>query len=157
METDNLESHKFLPTGQWEGFYCYNDSPAQHRMRTNLRFRNNKVAGTGIDDIDPFKWIGTYDLDNFKISKTKIYATHEIAYSGDIDENGIWGIWNNAEDLSRLSPEIREIIATFFKDKLKGGFHICPVKKAEAHEQLYKEEAVESSAILEKIYIEHFS
>ena len=129
MDLEDIETDKYLPSGHWEGFYCYNNSPIQHKMRTNLTFQNNKVTGTGIDDIDPFKWIGKYDLDTFKITKTKIYATHEIAYSGDIDENGIWGIWNNAEDLSKLTPEILEIIQSIFKDKLKGGFHIWPVKK----------------------------
>ena len=63
---------------------------------------------------------------------TKIYHTHTIDYKGDIDENGIWGIWDNGE--------------------IKGGFHIWPIKKyslsgviieKEEFDQLIKEKDID--------------
>ena len=51
MRLDTIETHKFLPNGIWEEFYCYNNSPTQHKMRITLLFSDNKVSGSGIDDI----------------------------------------------------------------------------------------------------------
>ena len=106
MEPKNIENHKFLPSGFWKGFYCYNNSSVKHKMSISLKFSNKRVSGSGTDDLGSFKWNGKYDLNNFKINMTKIYPTHIIHYKGDIDENGIWGIWDNGE--------------------IKGGFHIWP-------------------------------
>lgn len=158
MESNDIETHKFLPSGPWEGFYCYHNSPAQHKMSINLEFVNNKVSGSGIDDIDSFKWNGKYDLNDFKINMTKIYPTHNILYSGDIDENGIWGFWNNGEDLSKsgLSPEMISYIKKAFENKIKGGFHIWPIRKNQMSEAHAEKEELSKSLKLEEIYIEHF-
>lgn len=159
MDSDNLENHKFLPSGPWEGFYCYNDSPAQHKMSIHLKFADNQVFGSGLDDVDSFIWRGKYNLNDLKVNMTKIYPTHNILYNGDIDENGIWGIWNNGEDLSKLgfSPEVITAIKSAFADKLNGGFHIWPVRKIEESEENVEEEELVKSLKLEEIYIEHFT
>ncbi|QWX84649.1 hypothetical protein H0I23_03105 [Cellulophaga sp. HaHaR_3_176] len=85
-----MESHELLPSGKWEGFYCFQNSPKQHKMAIELLFKNGKVNGSGIDDVAPFKWSGNYSLENFKIQLVKTYSSHSISYFGDIDENGIW-------------------------------------------------------------------
>lgn len=156
MKPDNLETHEFLPSGEWEGFYCYNNSPLQHKMSVQLRFSNNRITGSGVDDIEPFTWSGNYDLDDFKSTKTKIYSKHKILYKGDIDENGIWGIWENAEDFSGIAPEFVEMAKRLLKDKIKGGFHIWPKKGKKATESIKNEEK-EKSTVLEEIFIEYFS
>ena len=71
MKLNTIETHKFLPSGIWEGFYCYNNSPTQHKMHITLLFSDNKVSGSGIDDVDTFKWKGKYNLKDFKIKLTK--------------------------------------------------------------------------------------
>ena len=88
-----VEAHPLLPSGEWEGFYCYRQNSAQHKMFVELIFSNSSVSGSGIDDVAPFTWTGRYDIEKFKIQMTKHYLTHNVVYEGDIDENGIWGIW----------------------------------------------------------------
>lgn len=159
MESDSFESHKFLPSGHWEGFYCYNKSPNQHKMKVNLYFSKNKVSGSGIDDINSFKWAGKYNLKDYQITMTKIYPTHSILYNGNIDENGIWGIWNNDEAISKISLN-REIISAFkkaFEDQITGGFHIWPKRKNDFREEYIEGEELIKSSKLEEIYIEHFT
>lgn len=158
MESDDIEIHKFLPSGIWEGFYCYHNSPIQHKMSIEIRFAKNKVSGSGIDDIGTFKWSGKYNLNNFKINILKNYPSHNIIYNGDIDENGIWGIWNNNEDLSNLnfSPEVIIAIKKVFNNRIKGGFHIWPKRKNESAKESTEEKEQTKSLILEEIYIEQF-
>lgn len=156
MKSDNLETHEFLPSGEWEGFYCYNNSPLQHKMSIQLRFSNNKITGSGIDDIEPFTWSGKYDLNDFKSTKTKSYSKHKILYKGDIDENGIWGIWENVVDISGIDPQFLKMAKQLFKDEITGGFHIWPKKSKEATESITNEEK-EKSTVLEELFIEYFS
>ncbi|MBT34366.1 MAG: hypothetical protein CMO01_32275 [Thalassobius sp.] len=153
MDTQNTESHHLLPSGEWEGFYCYSNSPEQHKMAIELSFSNKVVSGSGEDDVAPFTWDGNYNLDTFIIKMIKTYATHKISYKGDIDENGIWGIWEDLTDLSgMLDPETIKYILEKFSDKIKGGFHIWPKKqKSESNQEELKE-----SKKLAEIFIEHF-
>ena len=159
MKPNDIENHKFLPSGYWKGFYCYNNSPVQHKMSISLEFAKNRVSGSGIDDVGSFKWNGKYNLNDFKINMTKIYRTHNIIYNGDIDENGIWGIWNNGEDFSKLgfSSEVIIAIKKAFEDKIKGGFHIWPIRRNSLSEVYVEEEEIVKSLKLEEIYIEHFA
>ena len=152
MASNDNETHHFLPSGEWEGFYCYSNTPDQHKMSIELSFNNFVVSGSGIDDIDSFKWNGTYNLEQFKIKMVKSYATHIINYKGDIDENGIWGVWDNPEDLSFLD----EYPATFVnnvKAMTYGGFHIWPkAVKGESKEEIREE--VKESKKLKEFYIQ---
>jgi hypothetical protein len=34
------EMHPLLPSGAWEGFYCYRTSSEQHKMQIELNFKN---------------------------------------------------------------------------------------------------------------------
>ncbi len=134
MKTEDLETHPFLPSGEWEGFYCYDNTPLQHKMFIELTFKKGKISGSGIDDIDPFTWKGDYSLDTFKIAMIKTYSTHTVNYQGDIDENGIWGMWNFTES----SREYR------------GGFHIWPKKqKSEENSEALEEKITESKKLKE--------
>ncbi len=110
MKTKNLETHKFLPSGEWEGFYCYTHSTTKHKMAIHLTFKKGKVSGSGTDDVNYFSWKGNYDLEAFVITMVKTYPSHTVNYKGDIDENGIWGSWNIGAHSS-------------------GGFHIWPKKQ----------------------------
>jgi len=62
-----VESHPRLPSGEWEGFYCYNYSPKQHKMFIELNFSNSIVTGSGIDDVAAFTLTGKYDLEKLKL------------------------------------------------------------------------------------------
>lgn len=157
MDIQHLETHEYLPSGLWEGFYCYDSWPTQHKMQTELTFENNCVKGSGLDDINTFKWNGNYDLNTFKLRMTKTYPTHKIFYKGDIDENGIWGVWDSLTDVSNISPKILKIIKERFKHKIQGGFHLWPIKNDAFALERSIAETKEESEILKEVYIEHFS
>ncbi|WP_299679531.1 hypothetical protein [uncultured Tenacibaculum sp.] len=131
MKKENLESHKFLPSGEWEGFYCYSHSPAQHKMTINLTFKKGKVSGSGTDDINYFSWKGDYNLEVFTVTMIKNYPSHKVNYKGDVDENGIWGSWNIGSDCS-------------------GGFHIWPKKQNSEEDSKALEEKITESKKLKK-------
>lgn len=140
------EIHPFLPSGDWTGFYCYHNSPQQHKMSIELTFANLKVKGSGIDDIASFTWQGVYDLASFKVNMTKYYSSHHIQYLGTIDENGIWGIWNFYDEIAHFPPGIQEGIKLAFKEDLTGGFHIWPTTKGLSVES----NSLEESTILKE-------
>ena len=151
MKLENLEKHGFLPSGDWEGFYCYRSSPKQHKMVIKLTFKKNKVSGSGIDDVAPFNWKGTYALDSLKAKLIKRYATHKILYHGDIDENGIWGMWNcpiPANLVHQFTPQIIE----YMKEQNSGGFHIWPKKSKQKSKEEEMEENVTESKKLKKLF-----
>jgi hypothetical protein len=154
MKPKNNETHHFLPSGEWEGFYCYSNSPSQHKMSIELKFANSVISGSGVDDVNSFRWNGTYDLEHFKIKMVKKYATHIINYQGDIDENGIWGVWDNPEDISGFA----EFGGTFL-EKAKvlthGGFHIWPKASSSESKEAIREEVKESKK-LNELFIKRF-
>lgn len=151
MNPPNEESHPFLPSGEWEGFYCYKNDTEQHRMSLTLSFINGAVNGDGIDDLAPFTWKGYYDLSKFKIEMDKKYPTHAILYKGDIDENGIWGMWSSSPEIpSNISPELFNIIASQLDIITTGGFHIWP-KKLKSKTNTAQEEIKESKRLTKLI------
>jgi len=152
MNQKDKETHHFLPSGEWEGFYCYQNSPQQHKMSIELNFANSIVSGSGTDDINSFRWNGTYNLEHFKIKMVKKYSTHIINYKGDIDENGIWGVWENPEDVSGFAE-----FGSAFMQKVtamtQGGFHIWPkASNSESKEEIREE--VKESKKLKEFYIQ---
>ena len=116
------EMHPLFPSGAWEGFYTYATGPQadKHKMNCNLTFRQGKVKGSGTDDLSSFSLKGTYDLDSLVCEMAKHYPSHIVQYSGQVDENGIWGMWS----LGTKS----------------GGFHIWPKSKKQKSEKVAKEE-----------------
>jgi hypothetical protein len=152
MKDNKNETHHFLPSGEWEGFYCYSNSHQQHKMSIELSFADSVVSGSGIDDVDSFRWNGSYNLEQFKLKMVKTYPTHIINYAGDIDENGIWGLWDNPEDLSffaDFSPNIFQQAQAM----TKGGFHIWPkAAKSKSKEEIREE--VKESKKLKEFYIQ---
>lgn len=147
------ETHPLLPSGEWEGFYCYRQNSAQHKMFIELLFSNSRVSGSGSDDVAPFIWKGTYDLETFKIQMNKHYSTHTVFYKGDIDENGIWGIWEIAYDYSKIPSELVDSIKGALKQHITGGFHIWPKKAANETNSIALEAQTESKK-LKKIFVE---
>jgi len=135
IKNQAFESSPLLPSGEWEGFYCYFHTPTQHKMFTELTFSKSIVSGSGVDDVSAFTWAGKYNLEHFKIKMTKQYLTHKVFYKGDIDENGIWGTWE---------------ITSY----LTGGFHIWPKKNNSNTSRLEKQ--IESKK-LEEIFMDVFS
>ena len=150
------ERHPLLPSGDWEGFYCYHYSPEQHKMFIELNLTNGIVSGSGIDDVAPFTWSGSYDLEKFKLQMTKKYHSHEVFYKGDIDENGIWGIWEIVHDFSNIPPELVGHIKAAFKNEITGGFHIWP-KKQESNSTSNSMNSEEESEKLKELFVEIFS
>ena len=124
-EDELSETHNLFPSGEWEGFYTYAKGPdaTRHKMSFVLHFQNNIVTGHGNDDVAPFTWRGYYDKENLQCQMTKYYDTHTVFYDGNVDENGIWGMWT-------------------IQDYLRGGFHIWPKKDSadEIEEEVVAEE-----------------
>ena len=109
MGTQNsLEQHPFLPSGDWEGFYTHELGPRADKFEMDifLNFRGGIISGGGDDHVGIFSWRGTYDLKKLVCVMIKDYQTHIVEYSGNVDENGIWGTWK--------------------LDWMSGGFHIFP-------------------------------
>ena len=115
------ETHPLFPSGPWEGFYTYHMGPDAHRhhMHFTLSFDAGIVTGGGGDDVGGFSWRGHYDKAALTCDMVKHYATHTVLYQGQVDENGIWGVWRIGDNFS-------------------GGFHIWP----KAGEEEAVEEAV---------------
>ncbi len=143
------ETHPLLPSGEWVGFYCYHHNSEQYKMLIELFFSNSVVSGSGVDDVSSFTWTGKYDLENFKIAMTKHYSTHTVEYKGDIDENGIWGIWEINHDFSKVPQHLVPSIKEAFKNDLTGGFHIWPKKSEKALYTNSLEEQMESEKLNE--------
>lgn len=115
------ETHALFPSGPWEGFYTYATGPKaeKHTMSCSLTFKDGKIRGSGTDDISSFSWKGTYDLDALVCTLEKHYPSHAVKYSGQVDENGIWGTWSLRAN--------------------SGGFHIWPKSKKQTGKKEEKE------------------
>ena len=157
MKESQDEAHDYLPSGEWEGFYCYGNMPHQHKMEIELSFTKGRISGSGTDDVGGFIWKGSYTLDSFEVTMNKHYATHEIFYKGDVDENGIWGTWENVQALEGLDKQFSSAtmakIRQTFANKITGGFHIWPKK---AKSDAAQNEAAMESEILKKLFHEIF-
>lgn len=116
-----------LINGEWEGFYNYPFGTTKHKMETFLNYKDGKISGHGSDDIGQFTWSGKYDEEMYKVNMVKSYGSHDVNYSGNIDENGLWGIWAIGE--------------------FKGGFHLWP-KKADQKENIAVTEEIKELARL---------
>ncbi len=123
--------HPLLPDGEWEGFYLYRDNSHKHMMSLMMRFGAGTLEGTGFDDIGPFSLSGTFDMHTMTCTWFKSYRTHQIFYSGHIDENGIWGQWRSHQSEMSFS--------------LKGGFHIWPIKQHQEEEAKLAKEVMSGS------------
>ncbi len=133
MSSADQESHPLFPSGEWEGFYTYATSSqaSQHPMHLFLSFKNSVVTGGGSDDVGRFTWKGSYSKQQLECTITKNYSTHIVSYIGQVDENGIWGIWH--------------------LDGISGGFHIWP-KMTEQNQQVQAVEIQEES-IKEEVHL----
>lgn len=150
------ETHPLLPSGEWEGFYCYNHSPQQYEMAIELVFAEGQVSGSGIDNVASFTWKGQYELKELKIKMTKAYPTHQVFYRGDIDENGIWGTWELEQDFSQVPAHMIAAVKRALAQHLVGGFHIWPKKTAKgaaANASTNEEE----SEKLKELFMEEFA
>ena len=128
MSNDNK---KYIPDGEWKGFYTYTSQNVKHHMSCYFTFSKGVINGTGNDDVGNYTWTGSYD-DGLNIVLTKSYARHQVFYKGYADENGIWGNW--------------KII------KSSGGFHLWPVKQ-DADCVVEKEEKQEAELVSDKAVV----
>jgi len=149
------ESNPLLPSGDWDGFFCYNHTPKQYKMVIELAFGNNLISGSGIDDVAPFTWLGKYNLENYKIKMTKSYPTHKVYYMGNVDENGIWGTWKITLDNYNIPDDLKDILDVALKKEHNGGFHIWPKKqKTETNSNELKQQ--HESQKLKDLFVEVF-
>lgn len=127
------ENHALFPSGEWEGFYTYAlDSQAdQHPMHLILSFKNGIITGAGSDEEGSFTWKGTYNKVQLECVLTKYYRSHSVFYTGQVDENGIWGIW-------RI-------------DEVTGGFHIWP--KTTPQNQQVEALEVKEESVREEVHL----
>lgn len=139
--SNNSETHRFFPSGDWEGFYLYDGQNEKHAMHFSLNFKNGIVTGSGSDDVGSFNWKGQYSTEAFNCTMTKYYSAHTILYGGDADENGIWGLWSHGviPGIEKLDPELQRAIRENFTG---GGFHIWPKKRESAKEEAELKEEV---------------
>lgn len=122
IDNKKTEEHPLFPSGEWTGFYIYSfERGARYMMPCSFTFFDNQVTGFGADDVGSFTWRGIYDKEKLTCKLTKSYLSHKVHYSGQVDENGIWGEWE-------ISPSC------------KGGFHLWPVS-THANEELVEEES----------------
>lgn len=155
-KNDKEEMHPLLPSGAWEGFYCYDNNPAQHKMVIDLNFKNTVISGSGIDDVASFTWKGKYDLNTFKLFMTKTYTTHRVFYMGTIDENGIYGTWKISMHSYNFPKELTALFQEAFQEDCNGGFHIWPKNQGE-ESNANEESQNRESAKLKELYIEIFN
>jgi len=125
MSASAQSHHPLLPSGDWEGFYVYQQAPEseQHKMEMRLDFEGGVISGSGSDDLAGHSWRGTYDLTSMSCEMNKEYPSHSVNYRGNIDENGIWGTWQ--------------------LNIWTGGFHIWP-KKQKAEEEEAEEAGIKT-------------
>jgi hypothetical protein len=117
-----------FPSGPWTGFYLERCHPGRQWMELRLSFRNGRIRGEGRDRIGAFTFIGTYGVRDGRCLWLKRYiGRHEVAYQGDNEGKGIWGVWE-------IPPSLR------------GGFHIWPVGMGDPTVQAQAEEAGEAIA-----------
>lgn len=133
---ENLETNPLFPSGEWEGFYTHAFGPdaRRHKMSFALTFKNAKVSGSGIDDVNRFSWRGSYDTERLRCWMQKRYPTHTVFYDGYVDQNGIWGSWE-------IPPYCR------------GGFHIWPKGLSEGLTIEDKETVPEFVSLIELLTI----
>ncbi|MDA9773704.1 hypothetical protein N9B82_01995 [Saprospiraceae bacterium] len=129
------ENHKLFPSGEWTGFYVYKHSTEKHHKSLVMEFSDGFILGSGGDDIAAFTLSGQYSTRDLTCSFTKSYASHKIAYSGHVDENGIWGEWKNIMQFpSSFTEEQIKTISLAISNDTSGGFHIWPKsRKTSAH------------------------
>ncbi len=120
-----MSESRYLPDGEWQGFYLYGNFRLEHPMQCNLIFNQGLIQGYGVDDIAPFGWQGTYS-EKLTVNMTKSYTSHIVHYHGYADENGIWGTWK-------------------LFDGTAGGFHIWPIQE---NEDVHRESIKEKKNIL---------
>ena len=133
----SFEQHPFLPSGEWEGFYLKNHDRINLKMDLELDFKHPAISGQGNDEHGYFTIKGSFSLDTFKIQFDKVYSCHTDNYKGDIDEIGIWGVWERIFN----DPDISPLGIKLLINRYTGGFHIWPKKKAsESESESSKEE-----------------
>ncbi|HET9742773.1 MAG TPA: hypothetical protein VFQ00_08490 [Terriglobales bacterium] len=84
---------EIYPSGAWRGYYSYGRAD-RHRMQLDLLFSGGILAGDGVDDVGSFVMNGSYDPQSGACRWIKTYiGSHDVAYSGARDGNGIAGTW----------------------------------------------------------------
>ena len=84
---------EIYPSGAWRGFYSYGFGD-RHGMQLDLLFSGGMLAGDGVDDVGSFLMNGSYDQVSGSCRWIKTYiGSHDVAYSGAPDGNGIAGTW----------------------------------------------------------------
>ena|SRR5689334_9850039 len=85
---------EIYPSGAWRGFYSYGFGD-RHPMQLDLLFSDGMLAGDGVDDVGSFLFNGAYDQASGACRWIKTYiGSHDVAYSGARDGNGIAGRWH---------------------------------------------------------------
>jgi hypothetical protein len=113
-------SDAHFPSGQWVGFYTYENKSRRYLMDLVLEFRDGRIAGEGADGIGFFGIDGHYFPKEAECSWIKTYfGSHSVEYSGFREKKGIWGTW------------------TIYGSK--GGFHIWPIGEGTPLEKLREE------------------
>lgn len=125
----NLENDTRFPSGSWKGFFLQYWLPGRHSTRLDLTCRDGELEGTGRDWVGPYTIDGSYDLVTGRCEFTKKYlGKHSVAYRGNNDGHGIWGVW-----------EIRQLAGLYVD---RGGFHIWPEGTDVSEESEKTEQAV---------------
>ncbi|KAJ3378785.1 Ankyrin repeat domain-containing protein 55 [Entophlyctis sp. JEL0112] len=107
----SFDSHNPLPSGTWAGFWKQGGNKQPTEL--NLEFVKGEVLGFGGDLVGPFTVKGTYKKtkENFSISFTKSYTSHNIIYEGLCSDRKILGqFFLSTEKLSSSSDGSFELV-----------------------------------------------
>lgn len=87
-------SSELFPSGDWYGFYTYDQRPGWHPMDIRFTFEHGRVSASGGDPIGEFVLEGSYSEETRECVWTKTYpGRHTVAYRGFREGRGIWGTW----------------------------------------------------------------
>lgn len=84
-----------FPSGEWVGFYTYDQASDRHHMDLYLSFTmDGQIQGNGTDDLGAFTVRGKYDTNELKAYFTKFYpGSPDVFYEGVNENRRIYGSW----------------------------------------------------------------
>jgi hypothetical protein len=87
-----------FPSGEWVGYYMYQDLPNMCPMHLTLQFNGGTIRGAGIDNPGQFVIDGSYFADSGLAKWVKRYiGKHSVEYVGKLRDGKLVGTWSLAQ------------------------------------------------------------
>jgi hypothetical protein len=95
MASDNSMDTAPFTSGEWVGYYRYENLQAKCPMHLTLNFAQGSIRGAGIDNSGQFVIEGAYDAVNHGARWVKRYVgKHSLSYEGSCSGGEIAGAWS---------------------------------------------------------------